>query len=131
VNPPPATPSRWAHWQCAIIAWWRGLEPWQRWAILIALGIALALGLERWQRWTLVPKDKNQRQKTWEREGTVRIDANGDGFIDEERRPGKVPGEFIIKKDANFDGYFDLRYRQTTNGFAVDLEKIHESVPRQ
>lgn len=109
---------------------WQGLEQWQRWAIVIAVFIVIALGVERWQRWQLVSRP-NEREKTWERDGVTRIDANGDGFIDEERTPGKVPGEFIIKKDSDFDGYFDIRYRQTTKGFAVDLQQIHEAVPRQ
>ncbi len=96
---------------------------------MIALGIVLVLAWERWQRWELT--GKQAQQKTWERDGVIRLDENGDGIIDQEKRPGKVPGEFIIRKDANFDGTFDLRYRQLTNGLATGLEQIKESAPRQ
>lgn len=96
---------------------------------MIALGIVLVLAWERWQRWELT--GKQAQQKTWERDGVIRLDENGDGIIDQEKRPGKVPGEFIIRKDANFDGTFDLRYRQLTNGLATGLEQIKETAPRQ
>lgn len=96
---------------------------------MIALGIVLVLAWERWQRWKLT--GKQAQQKTWERDGIIRLDENGDGVIDQEKRPGKVPGEFIIRKDANFDGVFDLRYRQLTNGLATGLESIKETAPRQ
>jgi len=46
-------------------------------------------------------------------------------------RPGKVPGEYLIRKDANFDGTFDVRYRQLTNGLATGLENIKEAAPRR
>ncbi len=97
--------------------------------MVIATGIVVVLAAERWQRWDLTSR-KNLRQKTWEREGVIRLDENGDGIIDQEQRPGKVPGEFIIRKDANFDGTFDVRYRQTTNGLATGLETIKETAPR-
>lgn len=97
--------------------------------MVIALGIVLVLAWERWQRWELT--GKQPRQKTWERDGVIRLDENGDGVIDQEKHPGKVPGEFIIRKDANFDGTFDLRYRQLTNGLATGLEQIKETAPRQ
>lgn len=97
--------------------------------MVIALGIGLVLLWERWQRWELT--GKQAQQKTWERDGVIRLDENGDGIIDQEKRPGKVPGEFIIRKDANFDGTFDLRYRQLTNGLATGLEQIKETAPRQ
>jgi hypothetical protein len=96
--------------------------------MVIAVSILLVLAVERWQRWDLTSKPA--RKKTWERDGIVRLDENGDGYIDQEQRPGKVPGEFIIRKDANFDGTFDLRYRQMTNGLATDLEVIKEAAPR-
>ncbi len=112
----------------AIQKWWRQREEWQRWAMVIATVIVLLLAWEHWRRWDLT--SKQARQKIWERDGVVRLDENGDGYIDQEKRPGKVPGEFIILKDANFDGTFDVRYRQLTNGLATGLESIKETVPR-
>ncbi|MGV3757675.1 MAG: hypothetical protein ACO1QS_20025 [Verrucomicrobiota bacterium] len=112
----------------AIQKWWRQREEWQRWAMVIAAVILIFLGWERWRRWDLT--SKQARQKTWERDGVIRLDENGDGYIDQEQRPGQVPGEFIILKDANFDGTFDVRYRQLTNGLATGLENIKETVPR-
>lgn len=98
--------------------------------MVIALVIVLVLVWERWQRWEPTGKPQS-RQKTWERDGVIQFDENGDGYIDEERRPGKVPGEFIVRKDANFDGTFDVRYRQLTNGLATDMEVIKEKAPRR
>ena len=114
----------------AILNWWRNREPWQRWAMVIGLAIVLVLACERWQRWEQTSKPQT-RQKTWERDGVIQLDENGDGFIDQEMRPGKVPGEFIVRKDANFDGTFDLRYRQLTNGLATGMEVIKEPAPRR
>jgi hypothetical protein len=122
-------PYGWRHRTKTLRDWWQAREQWQRWACVIALGIVLVLAWERWQRWELT--GKQAQQKTWERDGVIRLDENGDGIIDQEKRPGKVPGEFIIRKDANFDGTFDLRYRQLTNGLATGLEQIKESAPRQ
>jgi hypothetical protein len=113
----------------AIQKWWRQREEWQRWAMVIAAAILLLLGWERWQRWDLT--SKQARQKTWERDGVIQLDENGDGYIDQEMRPGKVPGEYLIRKDANFDGTFDVRYRQLTNGLATGLENIKEAAPRR
>jgi hypothetical protein len=98
--------------------------------MVIALGIAFVLLIERWQRWEPTSKPQS-RQKTWEREGVTQLDENGDGYIDQEMRPGKLPGEFIIRKDANFDGVFDVRYRQLTNGLATGMEVIKEPAPRR
>lgn len=114
----------------SILNWWRRCEAWQRWAIVIALGIVVVLAVERWQRWEQTGKPQT-RQKTWERDGVIQLDENGDGYIDQEIRPGKVPGEFIVRKDANFDGTFDLRYRQLTNGLATGMEVIKEPAPRR
>jgi hypothetical protein len=122
-------PSGWRRRAKPLRDWWQSREQWQRWALVIALGIVLVLVWERWQRWELT--GKQAQQKTWERDGIIRLDENGDGVIDQEKRPGKVPGEFIIRKDANFDGVFDLRYRQLTNGLATGLEPIKETAPRQ
>ncbi|MCD6051358.1 MAG: hypothetical protein K0Q55_2762 [Verrucomicrobia bacterium] len=129
VTSPAPENSRWHRVSLAIQSWWRQREQWQRWAMVIAAAIVLVLTIERWQRWDLTSR-KNLRQKTWEREGVIRLDENGDGIIDQEQRPGKAPGEFIILKDANFDGTFDVRYRQTTNGLATGLEAIKETAPR-
>lgn len=110
-------------------AWWFAREQWQRWAMVIAVLILVVFAMERWQRWEQTGKTRGQ--KTWERGGVSQFDENNDGVIDQEKRPGKVPGEFIIRKDANFDGTFDIRYRQMTNGIATDLETIKESAPRR
>lgn len=98
--------------------------------MVIALGIVLVLGWERWQRWELTSKQQ-ARQKTWERDGVIQLDENGDGYIDQEMRPGRVPGEFIVRKDANFDGVFDVRYRLLTNGLATGMEVIKEPAPKR
>ncbi len=97
---------------------------------MIALGIVIVLAVERWQRWEQTGKPQT-RQKTWERDGVIQLDENGDSYIDQEMRPGKVLGEFIVRKDANFDGTFDLRYRQLTNGLATSMEVIKEPAPRR
>lgn len=110
-------------------AWWFTREQWQRWAMMMAAIIILIFAVERWQRWEQTGKALGQ--KTWERGGVIQLDENNDGVIDQEKRPGKLPGEFTIRKDANFDGMFDIRYRQMTNGIATDLETIKESAPRR
>jgi len=98
--------------------------------MVITLGIVLVLGWERWQRWEPTSKPQS-RQKAWERGSVIQLDENGDGYIDQETRPGNVPGEFIIRKDANFDGTFDIRYRLLTNGLATGMEVIKEPAPRR
>ena len=66
---------------------------------ILMIDAPTVLGWERWQRWDLT--SKQARQKTWERDGIIQLDENGDGYIDQEMRPGKVPGEYLIRKDAN------------------------------
>lgn len=97
--------------------------------ILIVLVLVSFVIVRRLQTWRLVSKEG--RTRTWESKGIIYIDTNGDGRIDEERRPGKMPGEFIVLKDSDFDGYYDLRYRQQTNGIATFPDQIKEAVPRR
>lgn len=63
----------------------------------------------------------------WQRSHTTHTDRNRDGRVDEEviRLPN---GDAAIRRDADLDGWFDLRYVER-GGMATRLEQIREKVP--
>lgn len=64
----------------------------------------------------------------WQRGNTTHTDRNRDGVVDEEII--SLPsGEKAIRRDADLDGWFDLRYVER-RGMATRLEQIHEAAPR-
>jgi hypothetical protein len=66
---------------------------------------------------------------SWTRGDVTRTDRNGDGVVDEEetRRAGK--GNAQIRRDTDFDGFFDVRY-ELRGGVVVRIESIRERAPR-
>jgi hypothetical protein len=64
----------------------------------------------------------------WQRHWTTHTDRDRDGRVDEEviRLPN---GDAAIRRDADLDGWFDLRYVER-KGLATQLEQIREETPR-
>ncbi|MEW6303549.1 MAG: hypothetical protein AB1705_08770 [Verrucomicrobiota bacterium] len=96
-----------------------------------ALGLALFLFLRcavDFFTWERIERDGPAWQ--WRRGAVTIIDANRDGRIDEEiteRGPGGRPR---VRKDTDYDGWFDLRYELGQFGIAMNVEKIRERAPR-
>lgn len=78
--------------------------------------------------WKEIRRDGKLRM--WKHGDVYHIDSNGDGLVDEEINYKGPGGKVTVRKDTNFDGYFDLRYNLVTNGIAVNIVPIHEKAPR-
>ena len=98
---------------------------------LIAL-CGVALGVAGWftyeqLAWRELPREGGTRR--WQRGQYLHLDTNGDGIVDEEQYRFDRPNHALVRRDVNFDGYFDLRY-ELQSGVATRIEKIHERAPR-
>lgn len=69
--------------------------------------------------------------RMWKRGSVYQIDSNRDGIVDEEINYHGKDGKVEVRKDMNFDGYFDLRYNLGTNGIAYNVKQIHERAPHR
>ena len=70
-------------------------------------------------------------RREWVKGTTTHIDENGDGVVDEERVVDPKTGKRTVRRDADRDGYFDLRYNLSESGVATNVARIHERAPRQ
>ena len=99
--------------------------------VLIALG-GVALGVAGWftyeqLAWRELPREGGTRR--WQRGQYLHLDTNGDGIVDEEQYRFDRPNHALVRRDVDFDGYFDLRY-ELQSGVATRIEKIHARAPR-
>ena len=98
-------------------------------AAVIVVSAMLTVVLVAYYRegWQPLPNDGATHR--WRSGKITHIDRNGDGVVDEiEIELGKS-NEFLIKRDTDFDGWFDVQYEIRSN-IAVHLEKIHEKAPK-
>lgn len=91
-------------------------------ALLLAAAILL------WQKLQWKKTSDTPSGLVWQRMNTTHTDRNRDGVVDEEiiRLPN---GDAAIRRDADLDGWFDLRYVER-RGMATKLEQIREAAPR-
>lgn len=98
---------------------------------LIAFACA-CLGVAAWLlvaqlTWRELPREGKTRR--WQRGNYLHLDTNGDGIVDEEQYRFDRPNHAFVRRDLDFDGYFDLRY-EMQSGVATHIEKIRERAPR-
>lgn len=99
--------------------------------VLITL-CGVALGVVGWftyeqLSWRELPREGGTRR--WQRGKYLHLDTNGDGIVDEEQFRFDRPNHALVRRDLDFDGYFDLRY-ELQSGVATRIQKIHERAPR-
>jgi hypothetical protein len=78
-------------------------------------------------RWKLIYEDGLVTK--WQKGAMLHVDTNHDGVVDEEYFPLPGTNHFRVKRDSDFDGWFDLGY-ESKSGIATGIEKIREKAPR-
>jgi hypothetical protein len=79
---------------------------------------------EGWQ-----PLDDDGGSRKWRNGKILHIDRNRDGIVDEIEIELAATNVFLIKRDTDLDGWFDLQYELRSN-IAVHIENIHEKAPK-
>lgn len=101
------------------------------WIVLVYLPAAFLLiwvGSKLWPKWVLTYKAGSM--SVWRKGNVTHTDANGDGRVDEElilAHDGKMTH---VKRDQDFDGWFDLEYDLGRFGMALNPRQIKERVPK-
>lgn len=101
------------------------------WIVLVILPSICVL---IWAAGKLRPKwvltDKAGAMSVWRKGNVTHTDANGDGRVDEEQilaHDGKMTH---VKRDQDFDGWFDLEYDLGRFGMALNPRQIKERAPK-
>ena len=97
------------------------------WAVLCVVLAGVAFHIAQTSGWKEI---RQGTRREWRKNSVTHIDENGDGVVDEEDVINSKTGKCTVRRDSDFDGYFDLKYNLTSSGVATNISKIHEKVPR-
>ncbi len=98
-------------------------------ATVIVLSAVVTVFLVAYDRGGWQPLPDDGRSLHWRNGKILHIDRNRDGTVDEIEIEMATTNVFMIKRDTDLDGWFDLQYELRSN-IAVHVENIHEKAPK-
>lgn len=101
------------------------------WVLLVicpAVVAVLWLAVKLITRWEVM--EKQGVSTTWRKGNVLHLDANGDGRVDQEMQLAEPPNYTRVKRDSDFDGWYDMEYEIGPYGIAIKLRQICEQAPR-
>jgi len=88
--------------------------------LVIAVLLNLFFACLYWRiSWRELPRERGVRK--WQRGHVLHIDENGDGQVEEEIIDHPETGRRVVRRDTNWDGWFDVTYQQGPHGIAVKI----------
>jgi hypothetical protein len=100
---------------------------WLTATVIVVSAMLTVVLVAYYTEWQPLPSDGSTRR--WRSGNVIHIDRNHDGVVDEINIELEKTNDFLIKRDSDLDGWFDLQYQIRSN-LAVRLEKIREKAPK-